>query len=426
MPQAHLNYIGGRWIPSEGGGTFTVRSPAETGQALGDFQLSTKEDARMAVESARLSSTSWRSTPAPQRGRVLYKAAEIMESRADDMARTLTMEEGKTLAESIGEVRRAVDLFRFYGGQGSRLDGKTYPSNFPKTFLYSVKEPLGVVALMTPWNFPIAIPAWKIAPALVSGNSVVFKPASLTPGIATKLVSALEQAGLPGGVLNLVTGPGATVGEELALNGGVDGISFTGSYEVGDGIQKARANSGRMARIQLEMGGKNPTIVLPDARLEDAVDVVTKSAFGLTGQACTATSRAIVHKDVKERFAEMVAERARSIRVGNGLEQGVEMGPAVSEKELEKDLRYVEIGRGEGAELIAGGERAPNAPGAGHFIEPTVFDEVSADMRIAREEIFGPVLSIFEVESVDEAVELANDSEFGLTACVCTSNLTNA
>lgn len=426
MSQAHLDFIGGKWVPSEGGATFRVTNPADTGQDLGEFQLSTKEDARKAVESARLSAPAWRNTPAPQRGKILYKAAEIIESKVDEFARTLTMEEGKTLADSVGEVRRTVDLLRFYGGQGSRLDGKTYPSNFPRTLLYSVREPVGVVVLMTPWNFPIAIPAWKMAPALVSGNSVVFKPASLTPGIATKLVSALEQAGLPPGVLNLVTGPGSTVGEELALNRDVDAISFTGSYEVGEGIQRARANSGKMARIQLEMGGKNPTIVLPDAKLEDAVDVVAKSAFGLTGQACTATSRVMVHESVKERFTSMLVSRAKSLRVGNGLEQGVEMGPAVSRSELEKDIGYVDIGQAEGARLIAGGGRIQDQASTGYFMQPTIFDNVFADMKIAKEEIFGPVLSLFEVKSVDEAVELANRSEFGLTACICTSNLASA
>jgi len=426
MPQASLNFIGGRWVAAEGGGTFGVTNPATAGQVVGEFQLSTKEDARKAIESAASSFPSWRSTPGPQRGKVLFKAADLIESQVEDFARTLTLEEGKTLADSLGEVRRAVDLFRFYGGQGSRLDGRTYPSNFPKTLLYSVREPVGVVALMTPWNFPIAIPAWKIAPALVSGNTVVFKPASLAPFIATKLVSALERAGLPAGVLNLVTGPGSTVGEELTLNKGVDAISFTGSYEVGDGIQRARANSGKMARVQLEMGGKNPTIVLPDARLEEAVEVVAKSAFGLTGQACTATSRVMVHESVKDRFTSMLVSRAKALRVGNGLEQGVEMGPAVSKSELEKDLNYVEVGQHEGARLIAGGGGLAGNGVEGNFIQPTVFDSVSPDMRIAKEEIFGPVLSVFEVKDFEEAIELANRSEFGLTACICTSSIASA
>ncbi len=425
MSQIHFDFIGGRWVPSEGRGTFRVTNPADTNESLGDFQLSTKEDARMAIEAARSAFPAWRNTPGPQRGRILYRAAEIIEAQVDEFASTLTAEEGKTLADSMGEVRRAIELFRFYGGQGSRLDGRTYPSNFARTLLYSVREPLGVIALMTPWNFPIAIPSWKIAPALVSGNTIVFKPASLPPGIATKLVEALEKSGLPAGVLNLVTGPGPTVGEELAVNKGIDGISFTGSYEVGDGIQRARAGSGRMARVQLEMGGKNPTIVLPDAKLSDAVEVVVKSAFGLTGQACTATSRVIVHDSVKQKFTDLLVERAKSFRVGGGLEQGVEMGPAVSRAELEKDLRYIEAGKTEGARLIAGGG-VPGSQRPGHYIEPTVFDGVFPDMKIAQEEIFGPVLSMFEVSTVDEAVELANRSEFGLTACICTTSLGNA
>ena len=422
---AYLNFIGGKWAPSDGGRTFKVSNPANASKDLGEFQLSTKEDARRAIDAARTSFPSWRNTPGPQRGRFLYKAADLLESQSDELARTLTAEEGKPLADSAGEVRRAVDLFRFYGGQGSRLDGRTYPSNFPRTFLYSVREPVGVAAILTPWNFPIAIPAWKIAPALVSGNTVVFKPASLTPLIATKMVAALEKAGIPPGVLNLVTGPGSSVGEEFAVNREVDAISFTGSYETGEAIQRARANSGKMARVQLEMGGKNPTVVLPDAKLEDAVEVVAKSAFGLTGQACTATSRVIVHESVKGRFTDMLVGRAKSFRVGDGMEQGVEMGPAVSRAELEKDLRYIQVGQQEGARLIAGGG-VPNAPSGGHFVQPTVFDGVFSDMKIAKEEIFGPVLSVFEARNVDEAVELANKSEFGLTACICTSSLNSA
>ncbi|MDG6991103.1 MAG: aldehyde dehydrogenase family protein, partial [Nitrososphaerota archaeon] len=253
----------------------------------------------------------------------------------------------------------------------------------------------------------------------------VFKPASLTPLIATRLVQALEKAGVPPGVINLITGPGGTVGEELAVNGGIDAISFTGSYEVGHAIQRGRANSEKMARVQLEMGGKNPTIVLPDAKLPDAVDVVAKSAFGLTGQACTATSRVIVHESVKPQFTEMLVARAKVFRVGNGLEDGVEMGPAVSEAELDKDLRYIETGRSEGARLLTGGSR-PEGLGHGHFVEPTVFDGVFPDMKIAKEEIFGPVLAVFEAKGVDEAVALANRTEYGLTACICTSSLSSA
>lgn len=412
-------------MKSEAGQTFRITNPANAGQSLGEFQLSSKDDARRAVEAAREAWPRWRNTPGPQRGRILDKAAGLMEAALDDLSSTLTTEEGKTLAESKGEVRRAIDIFRFYAGQSSRINGKTYQSGTERTFIYSVREPLGVAAIMTPWNFPIAIPSWKIAPALAAGNCVVFKPASLTPLIATRLVQALEKAGVPPGVINLITGPGGTVGEELAVNGGIDAISFTGSYEVGHAIQRGRANSEKMARVQLEMGGKNPTIVLPDAKLPDAVDVVAKSAFGLTGQACTATSRVIVHESVKPQFTEMLVARAKVFRVGNGLEDGVEMGPAVSEAELDKDLRYIETGRSEGARLLTGGSR-PEGLGHGHFVEPTVFDGVFPDMKIAKEEIFGPVLAVFEAKGVDEAVALANRTEYGLTACICTSSLSSA
>lgn len=412
-------------MPSSDGASFETFNPANPAASVGRFPLSTRDDARNAISAAREAFPSWSATPPPQRGRILFKAADLLESRIEELSRSLTKEEGKTISESLAEVRRSVDLFRFYGGQGSRLGGRTYPSGFPRTFLHSIREPVGVVALMTPWNFPIAIPSWKIAPALVSGNSVVFKPASLTPGIAEKLVSSLELAGLPSGVLNLVVGPGGTVGEELVRNTEVDAISFTGSFEVGDWIQRTRAGIGRATRIQLEMGGKNPTVVMSDAKLDDAVDVVVKSAFGLTGQACTATSRVIVQAPIKERFNQMLLQRSRSLRVGNGLENGVEMGPAVSKAELEKDLRYVGLGQDEGAKLLAGGRRVPGVDG-GYFMEPTIFEGVSPDMKIAREEIFGPVLSVFEAGSADEAFDLANNSEFGLTACICTNNLSSA
>jgi aldehyde dehydrogenase (NAD+) len=281
MSSETLNFISGQWVRSESGETFQNVNPAHVSIRTGSFQASGIEDTKKAIGSAVDAFPNWRNTPAPQRGKILYAASNILENQTDELSRILTEEEGKTIAESKGEVQRSVDIFRFYAGIGSRLVGKTFQSGIKKTLLYSVREPLGVVAIMTPWNFPIAIPAWKIAPALISGNTVVFKPASLTPLIAQKMTSALEKAGLPKGVLNYVTGAGSIVGVEISVNPGVDAISFTGSYEVGYGIQKARANSSKMARIQLEMGGKNPTIVLPDANLDEAVSLVAKSAFGL-------------------------------------------------------------------------------------------------------------------------------------------------
>jgi aldehyde dehydrogenase (NAD+) len=427
MSEEFLNFIGGRWVRSESNKTFTIRNPADTKQEIGNFQLSTKEDAKEAVAAARAAFEGWRNVSPVNRGKILFKAADVIERELDSFSRTLTMEEGKTLAESQGEVKRAVDLFRFYGGLGSQITGKTFPSAQSRTFLYTVREPLGVVALVTPWNFPIAIPVWKMAPALVSGNTVVLKPASLTPLIAIRVTKALEEAGLPPGVLNLVVGPGGTVGEELTLNPSVEAISFTGSYEVGYGIQKRRAESSRIARVQLEMGGKNPTVVLQDAKMDEAVEIVTKSAFGLTGQACTATSRVIVDESIKKSFTAKLVERANSLRVGNGTHEDVEMGPAVSEAEMSKDLRYIEIGEEEGAKLLAGGSRS-SAPehSSGYFVLPTIFDEVSSDMRIAQEEIFGPVLSVMEARNANDAVRLANKSEYGLTASIVTSSLSSA
>ena len=423
----YSNFVGGKWVKSETGETFETVNPANTKQQVGRFQLSGADDSISAVHEAQKAFPAWKNMPPPQRGKVLYKAADIMESELEDISKTLTTEEGKTLAESRGEVQRAIDIFRFFAGQGSRLNGSTVPSATSRTFLYTTRGPVGVVALMTPWNFPIAIPAWKIAPALICGNSVVFKPASLTPLTAIKLVSALERAGLPTGVLNFVTGPGGTVGEELATNPGVDAISFTGSYEVGYGIQRARSNSKKMARGQLQMGGKNPTVVLPDAKLDEAVDLVVRSGFGLTGQACTATSRVIIQDSVKQDFSRKLSERAAKVRVADGLKPDTQMGPAVSKPEFEKDLDYIEVGKSEGAKILVGGKKSDLEENAnGYFVEPTVFDDVYPDMRIAREEIFGPVLSLMAAKNLDEAVELANNSEFGLTAGICTSNLSNA
>ncbi|HYB76027.1 MAG TPA: aldehyde dehydrogenase family protein [Nitrososphaerales archaeon] len=427
MVETVLNLIGGKWISSDSGQTFGRNSPADVTKTIGEFQLSNEDDVKRAVEAAGQAFLGWRNTPGPERGKILYRAAELIEKDSEDFARTMTIEEGKTLTESRSETRRGISILRFFAGQASRLNGKTYRSENQRTFIYSVREPLGVIALMTPWNFPTAIPLWKIAPALASGNTVVFKPASLTPLNASKIVQTLHQAGLPPGVLNFITGPGSTIGEALAVNDDIAAISFTGSYEVGHGIQRTRANAKKMARIQLEMGGKNPTVVLPDAKLDSAVEIVTKAAFGLTGQACTATSRVIVHESIKEAFLEKLVTKVKSLKVGDGLQPGVEMGPAVDATQLEKDLEYVRKGREEGARILTGGGR-PEQPemANGHFIEPTVFDNVTTEMRIAQEEIFGPVLSVLTAKNLEDAIEVANNTAFGLSAGLCTTNLTSA
>ncbi|MBE0528506.1 MAG: aldehyde dehydrogenase family protein, partial [Thermoleophilia bacterium] len=338
-----------------------------------------------------------------------------------EVARTLTREEGKTLAEATGEVVRARDILRYFGGEGWRLGGDVLPPNAPHAMLFSRREPLGVVAVITPWNFPIAIPAWKIAPALVYGNAVVFKPASATPLTALCLVECLVDAGLPAGVINLVTGSGAVVGGALAGDPVVCGLTFTGSHDTGARIYASATE--HFARVQLEMGGKNPTIVLDDADVDLAVRLAVMGGFALTGQSCTATSRVIVEEGIADRFVAGLAEAANALTVGDGLEDGVQMGPAVSEEQLATDLDYVQIGRSEGADLLAGGGRAGEG---GHFIRPTVFDGVDVRSRLAQEEIFGPVIGIVRARDLDDAIFKANAVGYGLAASVVTNDLRRA
>ena len=419
--QDYKNLINGEWVGASNGETFKNENPANRGEVIGTFPSATKEDTRRAVEAARAALPGWANMPPPSRGVILDKASRIIEARGDEIATILTREEGKTKAEAMIEVTRARDIFRFYGGEGWRMGGDVLPSNVTGELLYTRREALGVVALVTPWNFPLAIPAWKMAPALAYGNTVVFKPASLSPHTALALVEALVEAGIPNGVLNFITGSGRNVGDELVSSPHVNGVSFTGSYSVGSGIyEKAIKN---LTRVQLEMGGKNPMIVLNDANLELAVRLAVTSGFGLTGQACTATSRVIVEEGIADDFAAALTQAARSLVVGNGLESGVQMGPAVSEAQLQTDLEYIGIGKGEGAKLLAGGDMAASN---GHFVQPTVFDFVEPKMRIAQEEIFGPVIGIMRARDFDQAIEFANNISFGLSAGVVTSNLQRA
>ncbi len=415
------NLINGQWVESSSGATAKTVNPANTAQEVSVYPLATLQDARQAIAAACEAFPQWAQTPPPQRGAILDKASQIIDGRLDEMARALTQEEGKTLTEAKGEVARARDIFRYFGGEGWRMGGQVLPGNTQNELLYTRREPLGVVTIITPWNFPIAIPAWKIAPALVYGNAVVFKPAFQTPLIASMLVAALVDAGLPAGVLNFITGRGAEIGDEIVASKHVQGISFTGSYKVGTGIYaKAIPN---LTRVQLEMGGKNPMVVLKDADLNLAVNLAVAGGYGLTGQACTATSRVIVEEPVADAFVKALAEAARNLRVGDGLEQGVQMGPASSQGQFETDLDYVEIGKQEGAKLLAGGAQVSDG---GFFLQPVVFDRVEPDMRIAQEEIFGPVISVLRARSFDDAVEKANDITFGLSAGVVTRDLNQA
>jgi acyl-CoA reductase-like NAD-dependent aldehyde dehydrogenase len=424
MKQGKL-LINGQWVEASSGERYEHRNPANLNEVVGTLAKGTAEDTRQAIDAARAALPTWGNMPPPQRGVILDKAAQILTARLDEIAATLTREEGKTLAEAKGEVARARDILRYFAGEGWRLGGEVYPSNAAGELLYSRREPLGVVAIITPWNFPIAIPAWKIAPALAYGNTIIFKPARHGELTALAFVEALVEGGLPAGVLNTITGPGSVIGDELVGSPRINGVSFTGSYAVGTRIyEKAMKN---LTRVQLEMGGKNPTVVLDDADLPLAVDLVARSAFGLTGQACTATSRVIVQDGIADRFARAISETARKWVVGNGLESATMMGPAVSDDQLKTDLDYVQVGQSEGAQLIAGGSPADGgAKSGGYFVQPTVFDGVLPEMRIAQEEIFGPVIGLIRVHTLEEAIEKANGIGFGLAAAVVTNDLKKA
>jgi len=421
MGRTYRNFIGGEWVASESSRTTPNLNPADSRDVLGQVPLSTAEEARRAVAAAQAAYPSWRATPAPRRGAILFKAMAIMDAEKDALARVLTREEGKTVKESLGEIQRTINILEYIAAEGRRIGGQTVPSELPSNFCYTVRQPLGVVVCVTPWNFPVAIPVWKIAPALVSGNTVVFKPATLTPETASAVVSIFERAGLPRGALNMVLGSGGTVGNALVDHEAVRAISFTGSNEVGAEIYARGAK--RMARVQCEMGGKNPVVVLADADLDLAVESSAQGAFGSTGQRCTATSRVVVEERVADAFVERLVARAKKVKVGSGLDSGIDMGPAVDRSQLDTDLKYIAIGQEEGAKLRGGGRRLEEGLLAhGHFVEPTVFDHVSPSMRIAQEEIFGPVVSVIRAKGYEEALAAANDVRYGLAASIFTQD----
>ena len=420
----YRNLIAGRWVESSSGKTFTSVNPADTSEELGHFQQATLEETQQAIEAARLSQPAWAEATPTKRAEVLYRAAQLIDERALELAQTITREEGKTLTESRGEVTRTAANFRFYAGQAHLVSGETLPSDEPATFLYSLRVPLGVVSVITPWNFPLTIPARKIAPALAAGNSIVFKPASLTPLTGIKLGEILLEAGVPKGVINVVTGPASIVGEEMVTNRSIAAITFTGSFDVGNHLNSRASTT---CRTQLEMGGKNPIIVLEDANLDLAVSHTIRGAFGLSGQACTGTSRAIVLTEVIDQFTSKLVDATKRLSIGNGLTDGVKMGPVADAQQEKTILGYIDIGKKEGAELLYGGRKLEShAYDRGFFIEPAIFTRVNANMRIAQEEIFGPVLAIIEARDFDEAIMLANQSEYGLSASICTRDLGRA
>lgn len=422
--RTYTNFFAGTW-QAKSGKTYTNTNPADTRETVAEYSLATKEHTRQAIEAAGAAFPKWRDTTAVARGRVLSKCSQILESRKAELAELLTREEGKTLVESTGEVQRAIDIFRFFGGLSYTIGGQTIPHDLPGNFLFTRREPLGVVGLITPWNFPVAIPAWKMAPALVSGNCVVIKPASQAPALTLELARAFDEAGLPKGVLNVLVGDGREIGTELAENKGVAALSFTGSHKVGHSVYQKLAE--RMARAQMEMGGKNPTIVLADADLDLAATLVVKAGFGLTGQACTATSRVIVEKSVEEPFLEKLIAKTKAIKVGNGLKEGVDMGPAVNQQEFDGNFEYIKGATAEGAKLVAGGNRLSDGDlQHGYFMEPTILRNVTPQMKIAREEVFGPVVAVIAADNFEQALGIANSVDVGLSASIVTRDLKKA
>src|SRR5216683_2053017 len=412
--QVCRNFINGRWVESRSPRTVERRNPANLDEVIGLAPLSTREETREAIAAARNAFAGWRDTPAPVRGRIIAKAALVMEQQKEELARILTREEGKTLKDSLGEVQKSINILEFMAGEARRIGGETLPSELPKNFAYTLKQPLGVVAAIAPWNFPVSIPVWKIAPALVAGNTVVFKPATLTPFTGAKVVEIFERAGVPAGVLNMVAGSGGQVGDELLQHPDVRAVSFTGSNEVGSELYAQGAR--RMKKCQCEMGGKNPLVILSDADLPLAAESTVFGAFASTGQRCTATSRVIIEESVADKFVQLLVERTSKLRTGNGLEPGIDMGPAVDESQLKTDLHYIEIGKKE-AKLLLGGERLTGgAYDRGYFVPPTVFDQVAPGSTIAQDEIFGPVLSVIRVRNFDEALHVANSVRYGLSS----------
>jgi acyl-CoA reductase-like NAD-dependent aldehyde dehydrogenase len=424
MPTYH-NFIDGAWATSNSGDVFENRNPADRDDLVGLFQQSNSADVAQAIDAARNAYATWRLVPAPRRAEMLFRAAQLLSERKEQYAREMTREMGKVLEETRGDVQEAIDMTYFMAGEGRRQYGQTVPSELRDKFAMSVRQPLGVCAVITPWNFPMAIPSWKIVPALVCGNTVVFKPATLTPLSALHFVKVLEEAGIPKGVVNMVTGGGEAVGTALTVADEVRVVSFTGSTDVGRTVSARAAPT--FKKVHLEMGGKNVIMIMDDANLELAVEGCLWGGFGTTGQRCTAASRVVVHERVYQAFLDRFVARARALRVGNGLDPAVQVGPTVSEAQRDTVSGYVEIGQREGARLVLGGRALVDGPYAkGWFHEPTIFADVDPTMRVAQEEIFGPVVSVMRCRSLEEAVEIGNGVSYGLSASIYTQDVNKA
>jgi acyl-CoA reductase-like NAD-dependent aldehyde dehydrogenase len=425
MSKLFKNYINGKWKASSSGETFENVNPANHNEVLGRFQKSNTKDVNEAISAAENAQKAWRATPAPKRGEILFKVAELLLQQKEALAQDMTREMGKIIGETRGDVQEAIDLTYYTAGEGRRLLGETVPSELKNKFCMSVRMPVGIVSAITPWNFPLAIPSWKLVPALVCGNTVVIKPATDTPLSVVNFVKIFEQAGLPPGVLNLVTGSGSEVGTPMVEHDKVNLVSFTGSTDTGSVIASSCARN--MKQYSLEMGGKNAIIVMDDADLDLAVEGVIFGAFGTTGQRCTACSRVIVHKKVLKKFTEMLVQRTKTLKLGDGLKAKTDVGPLVNDSQRTKVDNYVQIGRSEGAKLLIGGKPATGKDCKnGSFYQPTLFADVAPKMRIAQEEIFGPVLAIIPCNNFEQAVEIVNDSKFGLSSAIYTRDVNRA
>ncbi len=417
MADMARNFIAGAWSDAQDEKRFASRNPADTREVVAEAPLSGRADVDRAVATARAALPAWRLMPAPHRGEILYRAGELLIAQKQRLGELVTREMGKVIAEGLGDVQEAIDIAFYMAGEGRRLQGETVPSELPDKDCKSVREPLGVVALVTPWNFPIAIPAWKLFAALICGNSVILKPSSETPACAAALVAILVASGIPAGVVNLVCGPGEEVGEYLMTHPGVDAASFTGSCAAGERLERKLAELHRP--LALEMGGKNAIIVMDDADLDLALEGAIWGGFGTSGQRCTAASRLIVHERVHDRLVTLLCERAAQLRLGNGLDRVTDVGPLINEAQGQRVLDYIRLGTEEGAQLLSGGHRVDDGDLAnGFFISPTIFTGVTPAMRIAREEVFGPVVCVLRCSSFDEAIAIANEVPYGLSSSI--------
>ena len=422
--QTYKNYIGGQWVKPANGQLTDNLNPADTRAVVGRFPASTIEDVNAAVDAASAAYPRWKATPAPRRAEILYRAGEILLQRKEQFAQEMTCEMGKVLKEARGDVQEAIDMIFYTAGEGRRLHGYTTPSEMPNKFAMCVRQPIGLCSLITPWNFPMAIPSWKMMPALICGNTMVIKPAEDTPLSTINLVKVLEEAGLPKGVVNIVCGIGPDAGAPLTSHQDIRLVSFTGSTATGTIVAETAARTGKLC--SLEMGGKNVIMIMEDADLDLAAEGAVWGAFGTTGQRCTASSRLVVHKKVYKKFVEKLTARARTLRIGNGLDEKVEVGPVINQKAVDKILSYIEIGKKEAKLQLGGKQLTGGNYKHGFFIEPTIFTDVKPNARIAQEEIFGPVLSVIACNNLDEAIEIGNSVKYGLSSSLYTADVNRA